>query len=310
MKNVLVTGANGFVGKNLTPRLRDVYSDVEFLTPSSKELNLIEYEDLLKYLHNNNVQEVIHLASSMAGIGELQNKPLLYLENNLIMNYNIIHASLEAKIKKFVTLGTSCSYNNSTPLPMRERDLWCLKPENTYGICKLIMLEHLYSQEQMKWVYLIPGNLYGPHDHFGEENAHIIPATVQKIEKIEKETPYIEVWGDGSQIRDFMYVGDAVDIICKAYDDGRYYGHPINISTAKGTTIKTIVEEITRCFQNYEDCVNNLSVRWDKTKPIGIKEKILANDEFLKLEPGFQFTTIPDGISKTMNWYGKRRKCI
>ena len=302
--SVLITGANGFFGKNLTNQLSVKYKEKKFLTPSSSELNLLNYECVDKYIKENNVDEIIHLAARMAGIGELTKNPLPYLEQNLILNYNIVHSAIENKIKRFVTLGSSCGYNNSTPLPMEEDSFWNLKPENTYGICKLILLEHLQNQTEMVWTYLVPGNLYGPFDHFGEENAHLIPATILKFEKaIKEKKEYIDVWGDGTQVRDFLYIADAANIICEAFGNEKYNNKILNISVEKGDTVRKIVETIQKIMK-----LENIEIRWDITKPTGISKKVLSNKRFLEIEPNYNFTNIEDGLKKTIEWYNVYKK--
>lgn len=301
--SVLVTGANGFLGRNLIGKLEKDYAEKSFLSPNSAELNLLDYQSVNQYIKKNDVDEIIHLAARMAGIGELTKNPLPYLEQNLILNYNVVHSAIENNVKRFVTLGSSCGYNNDTPLPMREESFWQLKPENTYGICKLVLLEHLQAQNVMEWSYLVPGNLYGPHDHFGEENAHLIPATVLKFEKAKREgRNHIDVWGDGTQVRDFLYISDAVDIICKAYKESKYNHKILNISVESGNTVKEIVETI-RAVMELED----IEIRWDVSKPTGILKKVLANEGFLRLEPDYQFTTIKSGLKQTIDWYNAHK---
>lgn len=302
MKTILVTGARGFVGRNLIPKLKNSIDDAVILTPTHEELDLSVDSQVVSYFKSRKIDEVIHLAARMAGIGELTNKPRYYLEKNLLINYNIVHSSIEFGVKKFLTLGTSCAYNNYSPIPMKEDSLWDLKPENTYGICKMVLLEHLMSQDTMGWVYLIPGNLYGPHDHFGKKNAHLIPATFNKFVECELyKKDVIEVWGDGSQIRDFMYVDDAINIILKAYFDERYAEKPINISACEGTSVKEIVLEIRSCFKELLN--REISIDYDTTKPTGIKEKVLSNKLFLEIEKKYEFTTIREGLRKTFEWY-------
>lgn len=297
---ILVTGGNGFLGKTLVPILQKKYGENNVTVPLSKELNLLNKEKTYDFLNNEKFDTVIHLAAKMSGIGELLKNPQIYLEENLIINFNIVTAALAAGVKKFVTLGSSCGYNNNTPIPMKEEYFWHLKPENTYGICKLILLEHLMSQKSMEWVYLVPANLYGPHDHFGDINAHIIPATIGKfLAAKENGTGYIDVWGDGSQVRDFMYVDDAAQIICDSVENTAFCGKAVNISTNKGNTIKEVVEAISKSL-NMQD----IEIRWDTTKPTGIIKKILSNDLLRSIyHEHDSFVNINTGIDKTIRWY-------
>lgn len=305
MGNVLVTGGNGFLGRNLLEgKTKLGKRGYNVLSPKSSELDLMSYDDVFEYIKRNEVEVVIHLAASMSGIGELLEHPLKYYESNILINFNIVRASRELGIKKFITLGSSCGYNNDTPLPMKEESFWTLKPENTYGIAKLLMLEHLEAQSDMEWCYFIPGNLYGPYDHFGDTNAHLIPATVLKFEKaISNNENAIEVWGDGSQVRDFLYVKDMCKIIEEALDASIYDGEAINVSVEKGVTVKEIVLAIQKSME-----MDNISIVWDESKPTGILKKIMSNARFLEKRHDFEFTKLEDGIRYTLDWYKTNRE--
>lgn len=299
---ILVTGGKGFLGKTLVPILQKKYGRNNVIVPSSIELNLLNKEKTYDLLNNEKFDTVIHLAAKMSGIGELLKNPQIYLEENLIINFNIVTEALRTGVKKFIALGSSCGYNNNTPIPMKEEYFWHLKPENTYGICKLILLEHLMSQKSMEWVYLVPANLYGPNDHFGDTNAHIIPATIGKfLSAKENGTGYIDVWGDGSQVRDFMYVDDAAQIISDSIDNKAFCGKAVNISTNKGNTIKEVVEAIGKSLNLQE-----IEIRWDTAKPTGIMKKILSNDLLMSIyHEHNSFVNINTGIDKTIRWYSE-----
>lgn len=301
MKNILITGAHGFVGKTLSGRLeKELNSKMNLFTPSSKELDLRNYSDVVNYLKNHEINVVYHLAARLGGVHLVTNKPLEYLESNLIMNYNIVHASLEAGISKFITLGSSCSYAKEPSIPTGEDSLWQGEPENTYGVCKLVMLEHLKNQNMFDYVYFIPPNIYGAGDHFGEADAHFIPATVQKIEKAVKSgNDHIEVWGDGNQTRDFVYINDLIFFLIEAFVSNKYDNVPLNISTGREVTVREAVELIIDNL-GYKD---RIFVSWAKDKPVGPKRKALNNNKILKLSHGYSFTSFETGIAQTLNEY-------
>lgn len=294
---ILVTGGHGFIGRDLCKALRVKYPGEEILAPSSRELDLLDYTATETYLQTYKPECIFHLAARLGGVGLVSNKPLEFLESNLLINYNIVHAAMSNGVKKFITLGSSCSYSVDAPIPNREDDLWKGHPENTYGICKLVMLEQLQNQKTMTWAYLIPPNIYGPGDHFGEENAHFIPATVQKLlHAAENGKPEIEVWGDGTQTRDFVYIDDMVYFLLRAYEDSSYCGRPVNVGTGIEVTVREVVEAIIRSL----GLEGKVSVRWAPDKPTGIKRKALDNSMLLTLEPGYEFTRMDDGLEKTL----------
>lgn len=127
------------------------------------------------------IDYVFHTAANHAGVGTGVQRELFFLESNLIMNYNLVKASYENGVKKFITFGTSCCYNDPQKEKFSEIDYWINKSEIAYGTCKRVMLEQLQLQDKMKWVYLVPPNLYGPGDHFGQKDTHFVPATVKNL---------------------------------------------------------------------------------------------------------------------------------
>ena len=295
---ILITGAYGFVGTALRESLCKCYPEEDILTPTSQELNLLDYAQTEKFLHEHPCNCIIHLAAQHGCVSLVSNKPLEILETNLMIDYNIVHAAIKTNVKKFITLGSSCSYSKDAPLPNKEKDIWCGRPENTYGICKLVLLEHLSNQKSMEWVYLIPPNLYGAGDHFGGENMHLIPATVMKFQNAtingRKE---IEVWGNGSQTRDFVYIDDIVYFLQTSIEDERYAGSPINIATGVEISVCEIVERI-RILMGLSD---SISIHWAVDKPTGLEHKVLNNHALRKIAPDYVFTSIEEGLKKTIS---------
>lgn len=298
--NILVTGGSGFVGSAFCKYLKESHKSTNIFVPTSKELNLFDLKSIERFLYENEITHIVHLAAKLGGVHLVSNKPLKYFESNLIINYNIVKAAIEQHINRFVTLGSSCSYSEDMPLPNVETQLWHGYPENSYGICKLILLEHLERQNEFEWSYLIPPNILGSGDHFGEKDAHFIPATVKKIEDaIATGQNKIIVWGDGSQTRDFVYIDDIVFFLLEALKNEKFNHAVVNLSTGIETTIKYIVEQIIACMGYSEKII----VEWDSTKPVGSKRKVLSNKKLLELVPGYEFTTFLDGLKMTMTDY-------
>lgn len=297
-QNILITGSGGFVGNAIKFALmkNDMYT---IFAPKSSVLDLMDTRAVEKFFEQNHIDMVYHLAAKHAGVGSGINQPLLFLESNLLMNYNIVSSAIRNHVRKFVALGSSCTYQVNLLHPAKEEDLWNQRAENTYGTCKQVLLEHLQTQNVMNWVYLIPPNLYGPGDHFGEGGTHFIPATVKKFQ-IAKDSgkKYIEVWGDGKQSRDFLYLRDIINILVEAGCKEKYDGRAINIATGRQVSIRTVVKLLQRNL-HLEDIVIN----WNYTKPIGLEKRELDNTLFLSLNPDYEFVQIEDGIQSTIDWY-------
>lgn len=299
LRTILVTGGNGFIGHALTMALRRTYGEDTILAPSSRELNLLDINSVNDYFKVHHIDVVYHIAAKHAGVGSGISQPLYFLETNLMMNFNIVVAARNNGVSKLITFGSSCTYQTGLSHPAREEDLWDQRAENTYGTCKQVFLEHLQAQNSMRWVYLIPPNLYGPGDHFGESGTHFIPATVQKFQTArDLGEDHITVWGDGSQTRDFLYLQDVINILLEANETGEYDCLPVNFSTGRQVTIKQVTELIR---QNMH--LENIHIIWDTDKPVGLRSRELDNALFLRLNPGYRFIQVEDGIRATIEWY-------
>ena len=300
MKKVLITGSKGFLGRHVVKRLKD---DYELLTPSSSELNVGDIDDLHDYISSNGPSVIIHLAAVCGGIGANQESPADFFMENSLMSLNILSASSYYNIEKLVTLGSVCSYPKFTPVPFKEEDLWNGYPEETnapYGIAKknlLVGCQAYHQQYGRNFIHLIPVNMYGEYDNFNPNSSHVIPALLKKfIEAKESGDRSVEVWGDGSASREFLYAGDCAEAIHLALE-GYDSPEPVNIGTGKEISIKDLVDIIVQCvgFKG--------KVVFDTNKPEGQFRKPADNTKLLTLFPEFKFTSVEDGLKETVNWF-------
>lgn len=304
---ILVTGGSGFLGKYVTGELlRRGAKDI--IIPRSKEYDLRERRNCLKV--TKGIDLVIHLAGNVGGIGKNRQLPGTLFYDNAVMGIELMEAARQNNVKKFVCLGTICAYPKYTPVPFREEDLWNGYPEETnapYGLAKKMLLvqAQAYRQEYgFNCVYLLPVNLYGPGDNFDPESSHVIPALIRKIvEAKEMGENFIEVWGDGTPTREFLYVEDAARGIVLAamhYDKE----HPINLGSGMEISIRDLIETIARLLSF------NMEIHYDTTKPNGQPRRMLdvskALQEF-KFKARIPFEV---GLKRTINWYLKNRKRI
>lgn len=320
--NILLTGANGFLGTHLVDKIADKigaanelvrqhfeingYDDTKIyklFTPRSYQLNCLEHRDLYHYCHSNNIDIIIHLAAECGGIGINQRKPADFFLHNAQMSLNVLRVAHELSVKKLVTIGTVCSYPKNTPVPFKEEDLWNGYPEETnapYGLAKknlLIGCQAFANQYSSNFIHLIPVNMYGEHDHFSLEDSHVIPAMLRKFhEAKEAKDPSVTLWGDGSASREFLYAGDCAEAIWKAVETYNQ-PDPINIGASKETTIKelaSIIQKLTKF---------NGKIIWDSSKPNGQPRRCL---DTTKAKKAFDFeakTTLEEGVRKTYDWY-------
>jgi len=301
-KRVLVTGGGGFLGTFVVDQLR-ASSSAEVIAPRSLDSDLRKPGVAERLLAECQPQVVIHLAARVGGIGINSAKPAEFFYDNLMMGMNLFHASWNAGIEKFVTVGTVCAYPKHTPIPFKEEDLWNGYPEETnapYGLAKKMLLvagQAYRSQYGFNSIFLLPVNLYGPKDNFDPHSSHVIPALIRKcIEAKSRGDSEIEVWGTGSPTREFLYVEDAARGILLASEHYQS-DQPINLGSGQEISIRDLVNQIAELtgFRG--------TIRWNSEKPDGQPRRCLdtskARESF-----GFQASTsFQDGLRKTIDWY-------
>ncbi|MBI3631788.1 MAG: GDP-L-fucose synthase [Candidatus Staskawiczbacteria bacterium] len=302
-KKILVTGADGFVGKHLVKNLlekRKAPRENLFL-PTAEELDLRKWEDCEKAVKGQDV--VIHLAAKVGGIGFNLEKPGELFFDNLMMGVNLMETARQAGVEKFVGVMTVCAYPKFTPVPFKEEDLWIGYPEETnapYGLAKkmlLVQAQAYRKQYGFNAISLLPVNMYGPCDAFDPKKSHVISALIKKFHDAKKNnTGYVDIWGTGKASREFLYVEDGVEGIIQAtenYDKE----DPLNIGVGSEMTIKELVETIAKLTGFTGE------IRWDTSKPDGQPRRMLDMTRTRK-EIGFEAKTdFIEGLKNTIAWY-------
>ncbi len=271
--------------------------------PTIEEYDLVNGDDVRRMLDASKPDVVIHLAAQVGGIGANREHPAEFVYSNTMMGFQLIHEAWKRGIGKFVCLGTICAYPKFTPVPFKEENLWDGYPEETnapYGLAKKLLLVQSQAYRQQygfNSIYLLPVNLYGPRDNFRLDSSHVIPALIRKcVEAQEAGADSIEVWGDGSPTREFLYVEDAAEGILMAAES--YNGpEPVNLGSGNEIAIKDLVNMIAR-LTGFEG-----KIIWDTTKPNGQPRRGLdtnrAWDYF-----GFRAQmSFEDGLRRTIDWF-------
>lgn len=306
-KKILITGANGFLGKHLVKNLiekRKVSKENLFL-PTIQDLDLRKWEDCQKAVKGQEI--VIHLAAKVGGIGLNQEKPGELFYDNIIMGTQLMEAARQANVEKFTAIGTICAYPKFTPVPFREENLWNGYPEETnapYGLAKKMLLiqSQAYRQQYgFNSIFLLPVNMYGPGDNFDPKSSHVIAAIIRKVYEAQKEGKnYIEAWGTGKPTREFLYAEDGAEGIILAtekYDKSE----PVNLGSGMEISIKDLVQLICQ-LMNFQG-----EIRWNTSKPDGQPRRRLDTNRARK-EFGFQAkTNFKEGLKKTIDWYTNHR---
>src|SRR5216117_1713644 len=301
-KRVLITGGAGFLGSFVVEKLRQ-RGCKDIFDPRRKDYDLVEMEAVKRIHKDTQPNMVIHLASRVGGIGANQANPGKFFYDNLMMGAQLMEVGRQAGLEKFVAISTICAYPKFTPVPFKEEDLWNGYPEETnapYGLAKKMLLVQSQAYRQQygfNSIVLFPVNLYGPRDNFDLQTSHVIPALIRKcLEAKRRDASNIEVWGDGSPTREFLYVEDAAEGICLAAE--RYdSSEPVNLGSGMEISIKDLVHTIKRMTGFTGEII------WDTTKPNGQPRRSLDTS---RAEKHFGFrakTSFEEGLHRTIEWY-------
>jgi GDP-L-fucose synthase len=297
VSRVLVTGGSGFLGSHLVERLEAGGHDI--VVPRSADYDLRREDDVVRLFAETKPELVFHLAALAGGIGANRAQPGRFWYENLLMGAYVLEQSRLAGVQKLITLGTICEYPKHTPVPFREEDLWNGYPEETnapYGIAKkthLVGGQAYRDQYGMDVIHLLPVNLYGPRDNFDLQTSHVIPALIRKMHESPEQ---IELWGDGSPTREFLYVEDCAKGIALAAE--RYDGaDPVNLGSGHEISIRDLVDLVAD-VSGFEG-----EISWDSSMPNGQPRRLL---DVSKAEALFGFRAkvgLREGLERTVAWF-------
>ena len=299
---ILLTGSRGMVGKNILECKSA--QNYDFLTPSSLELNLLNYQDVKTYIAFHQPELIIHAAGKVGGIQANIKEPVSFLVDNIDMGRNVIMAAKSNNIKKFLNLSSSCMYPRNAENPLSENLILKgeLEPTNEgYAIAKIMstrLCEYIVKEDDSKnYKTVIPCNLYGKYDKFDPKNSHMIPAVISKIYKAKlAETREISIWGDGKSRREFMYTEDLADFIFYAIRNFNKMPQNINVGIGHDHSINDYYSEIAKIL-GFKGKFSH-----DLTKPTGMKQKLI--DDTRLQEFGWKSkTTLTEGLKKTIDYY-------
>jgi len=299
---VLLTGANGMVGKNILAVASEYRH--EFLSPSSSELNLLNAISVKKYIEKHQPDMIIHAAGIVGGIQANMAQPVKFLVDNMQMGLHILTAANNAGIARFLNLSSSCMYPRDAVNPLSENLILKgeLEPTNEgYALAKVTstrLCEYICKENPERlYKTIIPCNLYGRFDKFDPNHSHMIPAVIRKIDEANKvNLDVIDIWGDGEARREFMYAEDLADFIFYAIDNFKQMPQNLNVGLGQDYTINEYYQAIAAVVGYTGE------FRHDLNKPVGMKQKLI-DDAKLK-EFGWSYiTSLEAGIKKTYEFY-------
>ena len=291
---IYVAGHRGMVGSAIVRELkRQGYENI--LTRTHAELDLTRQADVEKFFAQEKPEYVFLAAAKVGGIGANSESPADFMYLNMMIEMNVIHAAWKNSCRKLEFLGSSCIYPKFAPQPMTENCLLtsALEPTNeAYALAKISGLkycEYLNRQYGTDFISVMPTNLYGANDNYHPTRSHVLPALIRRFHEAKVQNlPSVTCWGDGSALREFLYVDDLANL-CVFLMNNYSGNETVNAGTGKEISIKALAELIAEII-GYRG-----EILWDTSKPNGTPRKLLDVSKAAAL--GWTYKTeLRDGI--------------
>jgi GDP-L-fucose synthase len=297
---IVVAGHTGLVGSAIYKLLKSRGENV--VGVNSSVVNLLDRKRTFEFIQDTRPQLVIDSAAIVGGIGANNRFPVDFLSKNLQIQSNLMDASHEADVERFVFLGSSCIYPRDCAQPIKEEYLMTGPLERTnsaYAVAKIAGIELIKSyrkQYNRRWIALMPTNMYGPGDNFDLETSHVLPAFINRFVTAKRSgAKSVTLWGSGSPKREFLHTHDlaeAVFLASEKYDSEEH----LNVGTGKDLSIKELASLVAKKagFAG--------QIEWDASKPDGTPRKVLDVTRLRALgwEPRI---SLEAGIAETVQWF-------
>ena len=310
-KNILITGGTGFVGTNLLKKLSqnkkfELYSNIHINLNFKKisgahyiQSDLENLEDCKKICKNMDI--VIMCAANSSGAAVMEKTPLVHLSPNIRMNINMVEAAYEAGVKKFIFISSNTVYPQ-VDFAVKEEDASFDFFEKYFVVgwmkrfSEVIM--EIYSKKiklnKMVTIVVRPGNLYGPYDKFDSEKSKVIPSLIRKV--VERQNP-LSIWGDGNDLKDFLYIDDFVDALAEIIKKVDEYT-VLNVASGNSVSIKKILNMILKIEK-----AENLKINFNILMPTMIPKRLINVEKVKKIINFNPKISLEEGLRKTISWY-------
>ena len=294
---IYVAGHRGMVGSAICRKLAQQGFE-NIVTRTHEELDLTRQQEVEEFFAAERPEYVFLAAAKVGGIQANAEALADFMYENMALEMNVIHSAWQSGVKKLLFLGSSCIYPRLAPQPMPESCLLTGALEQTneaYALAKISGLkycEYLARQYGAEFISVMPTNLYGPNDNYHPTHSHVLPALLRRFhEAKEQGLPHVICWGDGSPLREFLYVDDLADFCVFLMEN--YSGtETVNAGTGKELSIRELAGLVAEVV-GYEG-----EIRWDSSKPNGTPRKLLDVSKAEKM--GWYYKTeLREGIEKT-----------
>lgn len=291
---IYVAGHNGMVGSSIFRKLKHE-GFYNIITKSSKELDLINQESVNIFFSKYKPEYVFLAAAKVGGIHANNTYRAEFLYQNLMIEANVIHAAHQMDVKKLLFLGSTCIYPKLAPQPLKEEYLLSgyLEPTNEpYAIAKIAgikLCETYREQYEKNFISIMPTNLYGPNDNYDLQNSHVLPALIRKFHEAKiNQKKYVEIWGSGKPLREFLHVDDLADA-CYFLMQNYNQKETINVGTGKDISIKELAHLIKEIIGFNGD------LKFNTAMPDGTHRKLLDVSKLESLGWNFKIS-LKEGI--------------
>ena len=300
-QKVLVTGANGMLGRAVSKQFR--VSGAEVIELTREKIDLVDSKGTLEYLEKFLPDLIVHCAAAVGGIkASIQMGSKFFIDNTRIDN-SVLFAARQLRIKNFIYIASSCMYPANREHPLKEDEILSgpLEPTNEdYAITKIVgsrLTQAIGYEENLNWRVFIPSNLYGQYDNFNLNRAHLLAAIIRKsVEARRSNSHTIEMWGDGTPLREFTHIDDFSNWIVSSSKFLNLLPPFLNVGFGIDYSVREFYEKVLTALNWDAEIVPNLDV------PNGNMRKLM--DSTLAREFGWNpKISIEDGIKKTILWY-------
>jgi GDP-L-fucose synthase len=307
MDIILVTGGTGLVGSAMKIISRK-YNKYEFIFVSSKDYDLLEMSQTKEMFDKYKPTYVIHLAGYVGGLYRNMNNKVDMLEKNLLINFNVIKCSHDYNVKKLIACLSTCIFPDKITYPIDESMLHNGAPHNSndaYAYAKRMTEIHCKAYKENygdNFICITPSNIYGPNDNFDLENGHVLPSLIHKCYLAKEQNIDFIIRGSGTPLRQFIFSEDLADLIMIILENHNEDNVILSVPESSEKSIEYIAKLIAKSF-NYEN-----KIQFDTNYNDGQYKKTVSNSKLLNLIGQYNFTSIEEGIKKTVLWFNSEHK--